>query len=81
MINYKLKQFQILMDNGYRQAPDGSWHLQNELEAYSKTRKETLEQREKLVRSNMLSKGFLTNNFIEYYISAESFLRKMKDSN
>lgn len=78
MINYKLIQFQIMMENGYRQAIDGTWHLENELEAYSKIRKETLEPREKLVRSNMLSKGYLTTDFTNYYNSAESFLRKMK---
>lgn len=79
MINYKLIQFQKLMDNGYRQAPDGSWHQEVELEAYCKKRKETLEQREKLVRSNMLSKGYLTHDFVNYYSSAESFLRKMNE--
>jgi hypothetical protein len=77
MINYKLRQYQILIDNGYRQAPDGSWHMENELELYCKIRKETLEPREKLVRSNMLSKDYLTTDFSHYYNSAESLLRKM----
>lgn len=81
MVNYILRQYQILINKGYRQASDGSWHMENELEKYKLKIKEIPENREKLTRSNMLNRGYLTHDFINYYSSAESFLRKMKSVN
>lgn len=79
MINYVLRQYQILINNGFIQASDGSWHKATEFEKYKLKVKEIPENREKLTRNNMLNRGYLTHDFINYYSSAESFLRKMRE--
>lgn len=76
MINYVLRQYQILIKNGFIQAADGSWQMVKAFEEYKISKKEMPDNKEKLTRANMLSKGFLTNDFIDYYFSAESFLKK-----
>ena len=79
MINYVLRQYQILINKGYLQAADGSWHEAIEFDKYKLKVKEMPENKEKLTRSNMLKRGYLTNDFLKYYSSAESFLKYMGD--
>lgn len=79
MINYVYTQYKILLESGYKQAADGSWHLENEFDSYQKSRKTLLSSFDKLTRQNMLNIGYLTNDFVNYYSSAESFLKKMNE--
>lgn len=76
-INYKLKQINILYQNGWLQAHDGSFQFYDEVEAYNKKQKPALSAKQRIHAESMIKKLYITNDLVMFYQTAEVFMKAM----
>ncbi|OYU93573.1 MAG: hypothetical protein CFE21_20030 [Bacteroidetes bacterium B1(2017)] len=77
-INYKLIQFNILIQNGWVQSYDGSWWLASQVDDYNNKRKPMLTSKQKLHADYMIKKLYITNDLLMFYQTAEVFMKAME---
>jgi len=74
-----MQQEQELNEAGWVEANDGSFQRIEYIELYENAHKPMLTNIARLRHKEMCRKGFITNNFEEYFASAFSFITVMAD--
>lgn len=77
MIDYKILQKQKLYEAGWVEAWDCTYQRIEELDNYNTKPKPLIPLKTRLIHEGMCRKGFITNNFEDYFQSAKDFLKSI----
>ena len=77
-MNYIQSQLVILQKKKIVQASDGSFHLLENIIDYEKN-KPMLTPKQRYLRALYIGKAFFTNDFINWYSTAESLINSIKN--
>ncbi|OYU82551.1 MAG: hypothetical protein CFE24_15100 [Flavobacterium sp. BFFFF2] len=75
---YIKKQVTILLLKSMVQSSDGSWHKSSDIIYYEQHRP-VLTAKQRYLRALYIGKAFFTNDFINWYSTAESLINSIKN--